>query len=163
MSWRRTIGVLGTVGAIGVLGAVGADGVFPLPSSTSIAPTLGVSGGDAWDGPLTALSADWGDGEAGGDEELMKGSSGRDKSGGAGLDSMAWRGAKSELLSSFGTASTGTDRDARRGIEARGDWDALGLKSWSSESRSPLLPGRGSLSMCGGRGVWKTYNASGSF
>ena len=84
MSWRRTIGVLGTVGAIGVLGAVGAVWVFPLPSSTSIAPTLGVSGGDAWDGPLTALSADWGDGEAGGDEELMKGSSGRDKSGGGG-------------------------------------------------------------------------------
>ena len=89
-------------------------GVSP---STSIARILGVSE-DSRNGSLAAFCVDCGVGESGGEDELMNealvnGSSGRDKSGGAGLDSMVWRGAKSWPWSPFRRASAGTERDAR--------------------------------------------------
>ena len=79
ISWSSTTGVLGTVGAIGefgtvdmvrVFGTIGATRVLGPSLSTSIAPTLGVSG-EPWGGILALLCMDKGVSKVKGEEVLM--------------------------------------------------------------------------------------------
>ena len=109
MSCKRVTGVFRTVGATGVLGAVGAIKTLGASPSTSMVWTLGVSE----DGPLSASCAERGVGDTGGEEELAYGRSGRDRSGGAGLDSKVRIGAKRDSGSPFRVASAGTERETR--------------------------------------------------
>ena len=64
-----TIGEFGMVDMVGVFGTVGVTGVLGPSSSTSIVPTLGVSG-EPWGGILALLCADKGVGKVKGEEVL---------------------------------------------------------------------------------------------